>query len=278
MGNRKQSATGLDERRYIKSQSELRTLKSRLPDRAVEQLAREVILRLADREQDLPVQSLHDEDIEELCHALLSKDDRAGAKYISDLRVDGAATEAVYLTYLAGAARMLGTWWETDKIPFTATALGTTRMYAIMRALRYEFPLTDDSTVRSAVFVAVPGETHVLGVRMAADLFRKDGWDIDLLVDQSHDELVANIKTSNTLLIGVSASGANAIEPLSKLVVALRVSNPKAHIIVSGNIVDAAKEAIDLLGADAVVNSVEDARQAMTALWDDATRAARDQT
>jgi len=98
------------------------------------------------------------------------------------------------------------------------------------------------------------------------------------LVDQSHDELVANIKTSNTLLIGVSASGANAIEPLSKLVVALRVSNPKAHIIVSGNIVDAAKEAIDLLGADAVVNRVEDARQAMTALWDDATRAARDQT
>lgn len=269
MRNQNGSGNGFDLGKYVESQTKLRQLKSRLPDQSVETLAREVIRRLADRRMESPTTPPAKEDIALLCLALLSEDDHAGAEFIQNLRVEGTSIEAAYLVYLAGAARMLGEWWEEDRVTFVEVTLGTSRMYAIMRALRDQFPMKHRSSDRSAVFVSVPGETHVLGVRMAADLFRKEGWEIDLLIDKSHDELVETISQSDAIIIGISAGGEHAVEPLSKLIIALRISNPKARIFISGNIVDDAREAIDLMGADGVVTDVEDAKRIMKAAWDD---------
>lgn len=257
-----------DANQYLQSQMGLRTLKARLPDHSVEQLAREVIRRVAARAINLPEEPPSDEDLEILCNALLSDDDQAGAQFIQGLRTEGASIEAIYLTYLSGAARMLGYWWETSRVSFTDVALGTSRMYAIMRALRHQFAGQTMTGTRRAVFASVPGETHVLGVRMAADLFRKEGWDIDLKIDKSHDELVDDLSTSDAIVIGLSAAGNKSIEPLSKLIIALRISNPKAHIFVSGNVVDEARDAVDLMDADGVVTDVDEAMSLMCSVWD----------
>jgi methanogenic corrinoid protein MtbC1 len=259
MRKQDQIETTFDVRQYTKSQEELSTLRSQLPPASVESLAQEVIRRMAGRNFHIPVAPPTEEDIEELCLALLSEDDTAGARFIQGLRSDGASVEMVYLTYLAGAARMLGAWWDSSRVPFTEVALGTTRMYAIMRALRHQFAASARTTERAAVFASVPGETHVLGVRMATDLFRKDGWDIDLKVGKTHDELVEEISQSDAVVIGLSAGGTHVIEPLSKLMVALRITNPKAFIFICGNIADEAREAIDLMDADGVVTDVTEA-------------------
>lgn len=270
MRNQDDVEASFDVRQYVQSQTELRTLKSRLPDVTVENLAREVIRRVAERDLKAPAQEPNEEDIKILCLALLSEDDQAGAQFIKDLRTDGASIEAVYLTYLAGAARMLGDWWDTSRVPFTDVALGTTRMYAIMRALRHQFAGRQASSTRSAIFASVPGETHVLGVRMATDLFRKNGWDIDLKVGRTHDELVDEISQSDAVVVGISAGGSHVVEPLSKLIIALRISNPKAVIFICGNIVDGAREAVDLMDADGFVTDVSDALELMSSVWDDA--------
>ncbi len=181
---------------YSQSQAKIRMLKSRLPEDSVESLAREVIRRLAEQDIDASVEAPSDDQLEHLCHALLSGDDHAGTQFIRDVRTEGASVEVVYLRYLAQAARMLGEWWEEDLVSFGEVTLGTSRMYAIMRALRRESLNEHTSPNRSAVFASVPGETHTLGVRMAADLFRKDGWDIELMVGMSHEELVSEIRRS----------------------------------------------------------------------------------
>ncbi|GAB5448979.1 cobalamin B12-binding domain-containing protein [Gymnodinialimonas sp.] len=256
---------------YLQSQIELRTLKARLPERSVESLAREVLRRIAARAVDLPAQTPEGEDLEALCNALLSEDDQAGAQFIKGLRADGASVEVVYLTYLAGAARLLGDWWNSDRLSFTDVTLGTSRMYAIMRALRHHFAGQHVGTTRSAVFASVPGDTHVLGVRMAADLFRKAGWDIDLKLDKSHDELVEDLSASHAIIIGLSAGGNRSIEPLSKLIIALRISNPRARIFVSGQIVEEARDEIDLMDIDGAVTEVDEALQLLAEVWDQAT-------
>ncbi|MBT8412627.1 MAG: B12-binding domain-containing protein [Octadecabacter sp.] len=264
--------TGFDPVRYVQTKSELLLLKSRLPEEEVQSFAREVIRRLADRQPNQNVAAPAEDDIEELCHALLDEDDAACGTFIQELRADGASVEAVYLTYLAGAARMLGDWWEQDRISFAGTALGTARMYAIMRAIRSELDDAYSFARRSAVFVAVPGESHVLGVRMATDLFRKDGWDIDLKINKDHDLLVKEISTSGALLIGISASGDEAVVPLSKLVIALRISNPVARIFVSGRLSEASRTAVGLIGVDAIVATVDEAKEFMNTVWDTADR------
>ena len=261
-----------DNVRYVQAKTELLVLKSQLPEEDVHILAREVLRRLAGRQASEQVSAPADEDIEELCHALLEDDDAAGGAFIQGLRADGASVDAVYLTYLAGAARMLGDWWEQDRITFAGTALGTTRMYAIMRAIRSEMDDIYSTAQRSAVFVAVPGESHILGVRMATDLFRKDGWDIDLKINMTHDQLVDEISASGALLIGISASGDEAVAPLSKLVVALRISNPAARIFVSGRLSDSARKAVELMGVDAIACTIDEAKEFMASVWKTADR------
>lgn len=272
MTQKGKTGIAFDPVRYVQTKTELLVLKSQLPVDDVHSLAREVIRRLADRKPSEPVPSPADEDIEALCHALLDDDDAAGLDFIQGLRADGASVEAVYLTYLAGAARMLGDWWEQDRISFAGTALGTSRMYAIMRAIRKEMDHAHANAQRRAVFVALPGESHILGVRMATDLFRSDGWDIDLKINMDHDQLVEDISLSDTVLVGISASGDESLAPLAKLVIALRISNPAARILVSGRLSEDARKAVELMDVDAIARTIDEAKDFMTSVWASASR------
>lgn len=252
---------------YVRSQAEFRSLKSQLPEDTVASLAREVIRRLASRDTQSSVNTPSDDAIAQLCHALLSDDDTAGARYIQEIATDGATIEVVYLQFLARAAQMLGEWWEDDKISFMSVTLGTSRMYAIMRGIQHRFALRENPRKRSALFASVPGETHTLGVRMAADLFRQDGWDITLKLGLTHDELVTHVEGSDAILIGVSAAGEHSIRALSQLVVALRINKPDAKIFVSGNAVVKASEQIALMALDGAAADIEGASEVMERLW-----------
>ncbi|MEL7152001.1 MAG: cobalamin-dependent protein [Pseudomonadota bacterium] len=252
MEDNPEEPSGLDGGRYVSVQSRLRQLKSQLPTSAVATLAREVIRQIAQDGLVDGVRSPQHPEIAKLCEALIADDDHAGAHFINDARSEGATIESVYLNYLAAAARLLGTWWEEDRVSFSQVTVGTSRMYAIMRSLRREMPVTALSPNRAAVFATVPGEEHILGVRMAADLFRKDGWEIDLLIGKTHDELVNAISGSEMVVIGLSASGASALEALSKLVLALRIKNPVLKIFVSGHIAEDCEDTLSLMDVDGV--------------------------
>ena len=263
------SGMPLDVDVYVRSQAELRSLKSQLPEDTVESLAREVIRRLTARDKDLSISKPSEATIVVLCHALLSDDDHAGAQFIQNIETDGASVEVVYLEYLARAARMLGEWWEDDKISFMSVTLGTSRMYAIMRGMQHSFFARKAGPQRAALFASVPGETHTLGVRMAADLFRKDGWDVTLKLGVSHEELLDHVEASDTALIGVSAAGQHSVKALSRLAVALRICKPSAKLFVSGNALVEASDAIGLMGFDGVANDIQTARELMASLWEE---------
>lgn len=254
---------------YQRSQLEMRTLKSKLPEDSVVGLAKEVLLRVAER-ADLNRVAEYANQIEQLCRALIAEDADAGAAFIRDLRADGASPEEVYLSYLAGAARMLGEWWVEDRVSFSEVTIGTSRMYGIMRAMRHLFMPAASMRRRSAVFAPVPGETHTLGVRMAADLFRKEGWDIDLKIARTHDELLREIGTSPAMVIGLSTGGEHSIDALARLVVALRIINPAALILVSGQLMSKPEDLVSMMGVDAAAKDIPSARAALERLWEQA--------
>ena len=260
----------LEFRNYEQTSAKINRLSMKLPEDVVINLAREVIRRVAARDalvasvETAPSQA----ELRTLWTALLSPDDAAAARMVLNLRTDGTAVEVIHLKYLAGAARLLGEQWEQNEIGFAEVTLGTGRMFAIMRGMRHLFEPAYMLDNKSAVFASVPGEDHTMGVRMAADLFRKEGWEISLKVGLDHDALVAEIEEQPTAIVGLSIGGEHSMEPLSKLIVALHICCPQALILICGQDVEKARPMLELFGVDGIAETVEEAKDQMERLWE----------
>lgn len=247
---------------------EVARLKAGLAESPVVSFARDRLLRLAARSPDTAPRTHvpSPDQTEHLAHALICDDEMAGAQFVIEATRVGASIEVVYLTYLAGAARLLGHWWEEGHITFVEVAIGSSRIASIMRASNDLFTPSGAPGGKSALFATVPGETHTIGLRMAADLFRKDGWDIDLRIGRSHEELLRDIGRSGHRVIGLSAGGRHAAEPLARLVGVIRTGHPDARIMVSGKIVQDDRALVSSLGLDGLAEDFPTAQAIMDRL------------
>jgi len=249
---------------YHKTYSDLSQLNRQLPEDAVVALAREVVKRLAEKahtvEGDRP-------DIKPLATAILDQNAQIAAQMVDRLYAGGTSVHEIYLRHLAPAADMLGKWWEEDRITFANVTVGMGRIYAIMRSINRMARPAVAPAHKSAFFAAVPEDDHVLGLKMAVDLARREGWEIEARLDAPHDELVEAIVASGELLIGVSAGSNRAIPNLLRLVMAIRLSVPEAKILVSGHLVDLSPDKIELMHVDGISSTFEDAMSQLDALW-----------
>ena len=252
-----------DRSAYQNATQQLRLVETELPQDAISNLAREVVRRLAFRMPrhenvaDLPTQS----EIDLLCAALLSGDDRAADQFILAARRDGVDTAAISRGYVAGAARKLGQMWDDDRISFIDVTLACGKLYGIIRGLRHVLApqIIQGRETRPALFALVPGETHTLGIEIETDHFRRDGWDVDMLMGLDHDAMVAEADLRHYEAIVLVANSDRMLEPLTRLSLALRITQPLAHIIVAGGILDHHPDILRLVGAEAVMADLDSA-------------------
>lgn len=248
---------------YNNATRQLRLVETELPQNAVSSLAREVVRRLAFRMPrhenvaDLPTQS----EIDLLCAALLSADDTAADQFIFAARRDGVDIGAISRGYVAGAARKLGRMWDDDRISFIDVTLACGKLYGIIRGLRHVLApqIVQGRETRPALFALVPGETHTLGIEIATDHFRRDGWDVDMLMGLDHDALVSEADLRHYEAIVLVANSDRMLEPLTRLSLALRITQPLAHIVVAGGILDHHPDILHLVGAEAVMADLDSA-------------------
>lgn len=232
-----------------------------LPASALRLLAREVILRIS--RAAAPVAgngelSLRSE-IDLLCDALTSQDDLAAAELVRQARQGGMPVDTLYHVYIAGAVRQCGERWERDEVTAAQVVVGAGRVYAILRELRTVFLSEHLVAPRGAeaVFATVPGEVHALGVTIAADAMRRQGWDIAVRVGLGHDALVEEIAALRPTMVGLSASMPGDILPAARLIVALRVRCPQVWILLGGGLVAKDPEVAQAVDADAGAADIE---------------------
>lgn len=249
---------------YHQSFTDLSQLQMQLPEEVLVALAREVLDGLA---RKLAQPSVRDAAITELCDALIGSDAKAAAKLIEARHQQGADVNTLYLEYLAPAAHELGSRWKSDKITFADVTVGTGRIYAIMRSLRRRTTSARNIDSKTAFFASVPEDDHTLGVKMAADLARKDGWNVDFEIDGSHEEILTRIENGGHTLIGLSGGGKHSVPNLTRLVLALRVQQPGAMILISGNIVDVAPDTLRLMHVDGMARDYQSAMSELDRLW-----------
>lgn len=241
--------------------SEVDGIRQQLPEHVLNAVVQEVVKRAASNLRAAPIEEFHPTpaQIDALCNALLSQDASAAITLIEQAQRSGSSYDALYQTYLAVAARQLGTWWDQDRVSFYKVTIAAGRIYAILRMLRMQKQLPLPDGRRSAVFVSAPTDNHTLGITVAADMARDRGWDIELLTGLTHDELVHDLEQRETPLIGISASGKRVLPALIRLIVALRISNPRAQILVCGQIAAMELGLDRIAGADAIATDFDQA-------------------
>lgn len=263
MAGQPMSENVFDRSEYQKADRQIRLVKTELPRDAITELAREVVKRLAfrmpktARKEDLPTES----EVGLLCEALLSREDSAADDFILTARRDGVPLDVIHLAYITGAARKLGEMWDNDDVSFIEVTLACGKLYRIIRGLRHAIApsIIEGRGDWPAMFALVPGETHTLGIEIATDTFRREGWDVDLMVGLDHDDLVDESDRRNYRAIVLVANSDGMIEALARLVLALRISHPLAHLVVAGNILDHHPNISDLVGADSVMKDIKTA-------------------
>lgn len=271
-----QSSQLFDFGTYVKRQFNLLRRAKKLPEQKLESLAREAIKRLAAQDEKLELEDpgSSEEELTHLCEALMSDDETAAAMLILELNAKHISPEVIYLKYLAAAARTLGDWWEEDRVGFWQVTVATGRLLAIMRSMRHLFEPVQSRNEKAAIFASVPGEQHVLGVHMAADVFRKDNWDIAMLTGLTHDELVAEIEQNRTDVIGLSMTSSQSLDALAKLVVAIHICRPNTPVVVCGHHIKDIRPKLAWMEFDGIAEDVEEAKTVMTELVDDRSKSA----
>lgn len=185
---------------------------------------------------------------------------------VEDLIDAGVSVEDVCLEHLAPAARCLGEWWENDRLPFTDVAMATSRIQSMLRRMPVGRVPLHSCDRHGALFCAVPGEQHTLGVMMAADLFRRNGWDVGLMVGLDHAEIMSRIECDDRAVIGLSCSGAHSVAALERLMVAIRTRRPVSRLLLSGQIALDMDALEKLPEPDAIVTTMAEAEHQMSRL------------
>jgi len=239
-----------------------------LPARAVERLAREVVERLAAVRgegaavDEAGAESLIDTGlVNSFCDILLADDASAALTFVTTDLASTVADRATVFLYISAAARQLGARWETDEVSFTQVTLAVGKLYALVRSIGSRATRTAIARQpqKSALFASLPGEQHTLGVTIAAEVFRDAGWDIDLQIDRSHEELLARVEQVRPSVVGLSLSNSAGFDALTRLVIALRLAQPDVLIAVAGGPDTTPEKLQTLVDLDLVVT---DARQA----------------
>ncbi len=234
-------------------------------------IAREVVARLAHRRaaENTNLSLPTTDEVDKFCDALIGANEERAERIVADLIARGSALNTIYLGYIAAAAIRLGERWENDTSTFVEMTVASGRMYSIMRNIRRFIAPPVVVGDRHAFFSAVPGECHTLGVTMAADMFRRRGWQIDTAIGKTHDELVEVIGHSEHSFIGLSASRPTMAAELTHLIVDIRLCKPHAFIMVAGNITELAPNIKDLVDADIIAHDAPSAIMEMEQIRSD---------
>jgi methanogenic corrinoid protein MtbC1 len=170
------------------------------------------------------------------------------------LLVRGLTLDAVYLDVFAPAARGLGDLWERDQCSFTDVTIALGRLQQTLRRFAAHFrpEFVEGEPWRRAMFAAVPGEQHTLGLSMIVQYFLRAGWDASMVPSPAADELPRLVQQERVTLVGLSMSQAGNVPVLKALIARIRAStsNPALRIVVGGVAFSEQPALADEVGAD----------------------------
>jgi methanogenic corrinoid protein MtbC1 len=166
----------------------------------------------------------------------------------------GVSVESVFVDLLAPSARRLGQVWEEDECDFLDVTMGLWRIQEVMRQIAVRHPPlgTGVPGARSALFSPVPGDDHSLGALMIEEVFARNGWQTEALINPKRKELLQIIAERPFDVVGLTVSCDCPNGLLADLISAMRsVSRtPGVQVLIGGRMVNANPAIVEEVGAD----------------------------
>ena len=181
--------------------------------------------------------------------------------HLEDLISRGVTIDSVLVDLLAPTARRLGEMWEEDRCDFVDVTMGLWRLQESVRELSGRVPAIRSSTrsAKRAIFVTMPGEQHSFGTVIIEDVFRRDGWSTDVLLDCKVAGLLDALAAEPFDLIGLTISCNTNIDRLSPLILAVRSvsKNPRISVMIGGHALASDPNLSIRVGADGTASDAQ---------------------
>jgi len=181
---------------------------------------------------------------------------------VDALIAQGFAQEKIFLELITPAARHLGSLWDKDLCSFAEVTCGLAVMHHVIYRLGYEFREGQHSKgdKTNVMMCCAPGSSHLLGVTIVGDLFRREGASVVIEVSSTKEELVRAVANEWFDVIGISVAIESQLLELKSLVQELKKSsgNPNVKVLLGGPIFMLVNATIDMFGADAVSNNAQE--------------------
>lgn len=204
-----------------------------------------------------------------LLEALLDGDWRRSEGIVREALAAGAPYPVVADRLVAPVMREVGRRWQGNRITVAQEHLATAIAQGVLaRAFVDAAPPRERGG--KAVFACVEGNLHSLGLRLVADAFELQGWDVEFLgADVPTRDLVAHVRARAPAVLGLSVSLPQQLATAAAAVQAVRraLGEERPFILVGGLPVRAFPRVVGAVGADAA------AADALAAV-EQATRAA----
>lgn len=205
----------------------------------------------------MPAEHQHTRDL--ICEEFQYGGVDGGANMVDGLLAAGMSLRDVYLKLLGPVAHQFDTLWNEDRVPFLNVSTATMRMEATLdRNFATFAPIALDQSKR-AVFASLADDEHTIGIKMAANIQRTKGWDVQLLLRGSATALLPEIEQTPAQVLGLSIGSSASLPELATILRTVRRRRPDMKILVSGPLVANGEHPLHLLNADAIAASFDEA-------------------
>ena len=193
-------------------------------------------------------------DVERLAMLVMGTDEAATTAHFEKVRAQHHAYSTLLAYFVAPAAQYLGDLWRQDICDFFEVTIGIGRLQAFMDGLAAPEPVSAADVMRRALMIALPGETHLLGVRMVAKFLESTGWDVTVEEHLPAEDNARTVAAEWFGVVGVSMGVASRVELAARTVGAVRHAslNPHVAIMAGGNALIENPQLAFQIGADAV--------------------------
>lgn len=168
----------------------------------------------------------------------------------------------LYVEVFQPAMHEIGQLWEANQLTVAQEHLATAITQSVMAQLYAHLPPSPPNHL-TMVATCIGSELHELGIRMVADLFELEGWDVYYLgANVPTEDVVSMVNERRADLLAISVTLNTHVPYARELIQAVRASPIGSHIkiMVGGQPINRSPTISRAIGAD---TTASDAREAI---------------